>query len=129
MIDLNGLTILIVDDEEMLREVIADSFKRMGCKVFEADGANSACEIIAHGQIDVVISDVRMPNGDGIQLLQWIAKLKGIHPLVIMISGFSDLTEVKAKEMGAVGLFHKPFHIKELIEEIKLHWKDRARAS
>jgi DNA-binding NtrC family response regulator len=119
MVDLKGRSILVVDDETMLREVIVDVFRKAGCQVRETDGGHAALKIIQEHTIDLVISDIRMPKGDGIELLKRKSELQGKRPIFIMMTGFSDLTEEKAIKMGAAALIYKPFSKDHLFKTIK----------
>jgi DNA-binding NtrC family response regulator len=111
-------SVLVVDDEELLREIIGEAFDYAGYRVSLAKCGDEAWEKLEVAPVDVVVSDVRMPNGDGVQLLHRIKQLS-YRPIVIMMSGYSDLTETKAHELGAKRLFHKPFNPDDLINEIE----------
>ena len=69
MINPKEITILIVDDEIDLRDSIAFDYKRKGFNVLVASSGNEAFEIVKKNKVNVVLSDVRMPDGDGIELL------------------------------------------------------------
>lgn len=101
--------ILIVDDEPMLREVFSEMLAGPGLEIKEASGGDEAFQMLQNETFDLVISDVRMPKGDGISLLSNIKNKLPNPPAVILCSGFSDLNSQKAKEMGAVELLEKPF--------------------
>lgn len=66
-------------------------------------------------RIDIVISDVRMPNGDGISLLTKIRELNPAMPIVLLATGFADLTEPEALGMGANALIEKPIDRKRML--------------
>jgi CheY-like chemotaxis protein len=115
---LKGKTILVVDDEPDLREVIALEFQLAGAETAEAPNGNEAFALLQSRAFDVVVSDIRMPNGDGISLLDRI-KLKNVDcPIVLLITGFSDITTDAAYACGAEGLFIKPFDRKEIVRTI-----------
>lgn len=105
---LSGKRVLIVDDEEELRASLALIFRRRGCIVFEAATGQSAIEVAKGNQLDLVVSDVRMPNGTGIELLEAIRKTNPILPLILLITGYADLTEEEAFRKGANALLAKP---------------------
>ncbi len=114
---LNNLTVLIVDDEPMIRTLVKREFSNYGCQVIEAENALDAAFILEERKIDVVISDVRMEGGDGDELL----KIIGPHetrrdkgPVVIMMSGYSVLTSDQAEKYGADALLQKPLSVKLL---------------
>lgn len=118
---LAGKTVLVVDDEPHLRDVIASQFKTRGCKVFEAESGNSAAELLKIERVDFVVSDVRMPDGDGITLLKSIRERDPVNPKLLFISGYSDLTHETAQNQGALGLIAKPFRFKDLADTLIAH--------
>jgi CheY-like chemotaxis protein len=111
--------VLIVDDERDLREAIAFDFKRKGHEVLEASGGHDAFQIIEKNEIDLVITDVHMPAGSGIELLDRIKASKRSLSVFIFIGSASPEDEVSpevAYEKGAEAVFSKPFDRKELFE-------------
>jgi len=120
---LEGFKVLVVDDDEMLREMIAYVFKRNGAHVLEAENGTTAFDLVQKNNFDVVFSDVRMPGGDGIELAENISKLSGKRPLVFICTGFSDLTPEKAKELSVSEIFEKPFDHSLMIEKIAVYLK------
>jgi CheY-like chemotaxis protein len=112
------VTILVVDDEAPLRKAIMFDFERRGFKVLGAACGNEAFEVIKNNKIQVVLSDVRMPNGDGVELLDKIKAIDPEIPVVMFITGFADLTSEDAYNKGADAIFAKPFDRKELIGSV-----------
>jgi DNA-binding NtrC family response regulator len=110
----NEQTILIVDDEIMLCDSMADYYKIDGYKVLKAYGGKEALEVLDCNQVDLIISDVRMPNGDGEFLLTEVRKKDAKNPPMVLVSGFSELTREKAKELGAIDLLEKPIDFDSL---------------
>lgn len=114
----NDVTILVVDDEAGLRKALVFDFKRRGFNVMDAACGNDALEILRKYKIHVVLSDVKMPNGDGIELLDKIKDGDSEIPVVMFITGFADLTLEDAYDKGADAIFSKPFDRKEVIETV-----------
>lgn len=112
---LKGKTILVVDDESELRKAIVYDIKRLGCHVLEASCGNEAIEIVKKNRIDAVISDVRMPNGTGVELLEQIRKLNPEIPVVLLITGFADISKEEVMSKGAHEILDKPIDRKKLI--------------
>lgn len=112
---LTNKTILIVDDELDLREIVASEFEFMGGKVFQAENILKAQNILKEHEIDLVISDIRMPGGTGIDLLENIKSHDYPSPPVILITGFADITIEDAFDKGAEALISKPFKLDDLI--------------
>lgn len=110
--------VLIVDDEDLLRKAMSSDFKRKGYQVFEASNGRDAFEIVKNNTIDIVLSDVRMPGGDGIELLNRIKEVNPDTPIVMFVTGFADMTLEEAYHKGADAVFMKPFDRKELFEAV-----------
>lgn len=108
--------ILVAEDDEFFRNIICDVLSE-NFEVIQAPNGISAREILLIQDVDLVISDVQMPNFTGIELLEWSVKNKPV-PFIIM-TGFSTLLETRsASELGAKGFIAKPFKIAELIVKI-----------
>ena len=118
MQDPKNVTLLIVDDDENLRKALIFDFKRNGFNVLDASNGKDAIEIVKQNKIDVIISDIRMSNGDGIELLDNV-KTKNVDvPVVLLITGFADISEENAYDKGADAIFSKPFNRKELLQAV-----------
>lgn len=113
-----GKVVLVVDDEEVLREILKDEFERLGATVLEAKNGHEAFEIYNKTKVDVVISDIRMPDGDGIELVNNIRGSDFEMPVVLFMTGFSDVTLDGAYAMGVNAIFKKPFQLKEICKTI-----------
>lgn len=110
-----GKTLLIVDDEVDLRDIISSEMQYMGAKVFQAPNISIAKEILTEHLIDLVISDIRMPGGTGIELLDLMREKDPFHPPVVLITGFADISPEDAFNKGADALLNKPFMLDDLI--------------
>ena len=115
---IKGKTILVVDDDSDLRQAFADIFTMKGSNVLVAAGGNEAIKIVKANKIDLVLSDVRMPEGSGVELLDEIKKHHASIPVVLLITGFADLTADEAKKKGAFALLEKPINQERLLELI-----------
>jgi CheY-like chemotaxis protein len=114
---LKGKTLLVVDDESDLRDIVASELEFMGANVYQAENITVAQEILAAHPIDLIVSDIRMPGGTGIDLLR-IVKEKNVSAPVILITGFADITLEEAFDKGAEALIHKPFKLDDLIKMV-----------
>lgn len=101
--------LLVVDDEESLRKAIVFEFQRKGYKVMSAENGVIAKEIVVREAVDVVISDVRMPGGDGVDFIRAIKKIRPWVPFAAFVTGFADITLEEAYDLGAEAVFPKPF--------------------
>jgi CheY-like chemotaxis protein len=111
-------SILIVDDEADLRDAIAFDFQRKKFRVLTAASGNEAWEILQKESVNVVLSDVKMPNGSGVQLLDRVKERNAFMPVVILISGFAEISLEEAYEKGADAVFAKPFDRKTLFDTV-----------
>lgn len=111
-------TILIVDDEPDLREAIAFDFRRNNFNVLIAGSGKEAFRIVEENEVDIVLSDVCMPGGGGIELLEKIKARNPYQPVVMLITGFADITLEEAFERGADAVFPKPFDRKLLLQAV-----------
>ena len=114
---LKGKKGLIVDDEELIREIFLRELEDLEVSVDEAENGEIAFEKIKDGNFDFVISDVRMPGGSGKDLLKKLSE-NNINVFIVMVTGFSDLNKEEALSLGARGIFEKPFKIDDIFEFI-----------
>ena len=106
--------ILIADDESMIRDSIAEFLRSEGYETQTASDGESALEIVKNGNIDILISDVRMPGMDGIQLIKQINTYAS-DTLVILMTAFASVeTAVQALRSGAADYMLKPLDFDEL---------------
>lgn len=114
---LSGKKILVVDDELDLREIISEDLELLGAEVFNAENGRSAFELAKLVHPHLIVSDVRMSGGDGIELLNRIKELpQNPSPYVFLITGFADMSLEVALSLGAQGMLSKPFNLKQLRE-------------
>jgi CheY-like chemotaxis protein len=111
--------ILCVDDESEILEVLESFLESLDYNVFTASDGVKAFELIKKQKdINLVITDVRMPNGDGVELLKNIkAEMPSIP--VIVISGFTDYSLDEIYRYGADSILYKPFCFDELEKNLK----------
>ena len=122
---LKSFKILVVDDEDAIREVISEEFEMAGAKVDQANNGRKAFDMLKAANYDVVFSDVRMPNGDGVELINNIFQKLNPKPLVYLCTGFSDLSEAEAKKIGVKEVFSKPFNMDFIIGKIAADMKHK----
>lgn len=115
---LNGKTLLVVDDEPDLREIVSSELEFMGAAVFQAENVAAAKKVLLNQKIDLIVSDIRMPGGTGIDLLDFVKANDVDIPPVILITGFADITVPDAFNKGAEALMNKPFKLDDLIKTV-----------
>jgi two-component system response regulator PilR (NtrC family) len=106
--------ILVIDDEPSMRELLAIMLRKEGFEVLLADSRAHAAAVLAQGPVPMVITDVKLPDGDGIEILRHV---KAAFPdtIVIVMTAFgSTQTAVAALKLGAHDYLIKPFDIEEL---------------
>lgn len=113
---LNRASVLIVDDEPVLREIFGAWFRRIAGHVFLAGDGVEALQILAAHKIDLVITDVRMPEMDGISLLSRIRQGGPQAPAVVLVSGSVDIKTRDAYDLGADAILNKPIERSHLID-------------
>lgn len=100
--------ILVVDDEGAIRYSVSKTLQRVGYRVSEASSAEEAIEFIQNQDFDVVLTDIRMPGIDGVELLRQI-KEKAPDSSVILMTGYASLgTAIEALRLGAHDYLIKP---------------------
>jgi two-component system response regulator PilR (NtrC family) len=106
--------ILVVDDEPSMREMLGIMLRREGFGVESADSRARAGTILAQGAVDMVITDVKLPDGDGIEILRHV-KTAFPETVVIVMTAFGNTeTAVAALKLGAHDYLIKPFDVEEL---------------
>ncbi len=108
--------ILIVEDNVVLSQVQKDWLQKDGYEVMTAMDEQVARKLIRKTEFDLIFSDVRLPEGDGLSLLEWLNKEKRNIPFVIMTEYSSCPDAVRAIKMGAKDYLAKPVHFERLVE-------------
>jgi len=106
--------ILIVDDEQSMREVLAILLKKEGFEVLTAGSRAEAAAALARCPVDMILTDVRLPDGDGIEILRHV-KSAAPETVVIVMTGYgSSADAVAARKLGAFAYLFKPFDVDEV---------------
>ncbi|MEA4902021.1 sigma-54 dependent transcriptional regulator [Desulfitobacterium sp.] len=109
-----GQKILILDDEKNLRVIIAQRLRRKGYDIFEAGTAAEGIAVLKENLLDVVLLDIKLPDGDGLTLLP---KIKQLQPdlQVVMLTGNGTIqSAIEAMKLGAYEYLTKPCNLSEL---------------
>jgi two-component system response regulator (stage 0 sporulation protein F) len=123
----NSFTILLAEDDKEMRSLLALKLRKEGYQVCECTDGMSLLDMLSsfflpmeeHENIDLVISDIRMPGVTGMEILMGADELDNFPP-IILITAFGDKqTHLQAEQLGAVALFDKPFDIDEMIEKVR----------
>jgi putative nucleotidyltransferase with HDIG domain len=111
--------VLVVDDEKFIRDILADFLGMEGYVVRTAEDGQSAVNELARARYDMVISDLKMPNMGGLELLQEVARA---HPdtLTVIMTGFGTVeTAIDAMKRGAYDYILKPFKVEEIVHIVQ----------
>ena len=111
-------SILIIDDDKRLRELLEDYLKEKKYKIYLCDDFSSANEILQYFLFDLVIIDRMMPSGDGIDLIKIIKENKNIPVIMLTALGESE-NRIQGLQYGADDYLSKPFEPEELYLRIK----------
>ncbi|MFZ3045707.1 MAG: response regulator, partial [Desulfatirhabdiaceae bacterium] len=120
-----GICALVADDNVVARKIISLCLSREGIDVHEAEDGQKAYEIITQGldRIDIVITDLMMPEMDGMQLCRQIRQGLGMLDIpIIVLTAMSDLSEIlEVFKVGASDYLIKPYAKEELLARISVH--------
>ena len=108
-------TILVADDDRAIRMVLTQALSRLGHEVRSTGTASTLYKWVQDGVGDLIITDVMMPDENGLDLLPRIKKLRPDLRVIVMSAQNTLLTAVKATERGAFEYLPKPFDLKELV--------------
>ncbi len=111
--------ILVVDDEPRTREAVALYLKGLGYEVETTGDAQSGLDVVRKG-VDLVITDIRMPEMDGIEFLQ---EIRAVHPglPVILITGYpGPEASWDARQLEATAFLSKPFRLETLATHVRM---------
>ena len=105
--------ILLVEDDNSFRQVLAKQLTKFGFQVQTAKSGEEALKHLQDGSFALVVSDIDMPDGTGVQLLENINTHKINVPVILMTGGLA-ITEEEVLRLGAKCFLQKPFQSKEL---------------
>lgn len=112
-------SILVVDDELLIRDLLYDFFTSQGWTVSIADGGEKALEVVKNRAIDLLLTDIRMPDMDGLTLAAKARDLKPSLPVLIM-TGFPSVdSAVTALRLRLADYIVKPFNINQLYRTVE----------
>ncbi len=120
-------TVLLADDDRGIRTVVSHALSRAGLDVRSTGNAATLWRWVSDGDGDLVITDVLLPDENGLDLVPRIRKLRPDLKIVVMSAQNTLMTAVKATERGAFEYLPKPFDINELINVVQRGLNERAR--
>lgn len=109
-------TVLVADDDRTIRTVLTQALTRAGCKVHATSSLTTLMRWIAEGKGDVVISDVMMPDGNGLEMLPKIHQDRPGLPVIVISAQNTIMTAIQANEAEAYDYLPKPFDLPDLMK-------------
>ncbi|MFW8634613.1 response regulator [Cribrihabitans pelagius] len=109
-------TVLVADDDRTIRTVLTQALTRAGCKVHATSSLTTLMRWVAEGKGDVVISDVMMPDGNGLEMLPKIQADRPGLPVIVISAQNTIMTAIKAEAAEAYDYLPKPFDLPELMK-------------
>jgi DNA-binding response OmpR family regulator len=111
-------TVLVVDDEPIVREVVVRYLERAGYNTLEADDGDRARELLQAKPPDLVVLDVMLPGTDGLELCRWI-RARSELPVIMLTARGEEADRIVGLELGADDYVTKPFSPRELAARVR----------
>jgi two-component system, NtrC family, nitrogen regulation response regulator GlnG len=121
-------TVLVADDDRTIRTVLTQALTRAGCKVHATSSLMTLMRWVEEGKGDLVISDVIMPDGNGLDALPRIAKMRPGLPVIVISAQNTIMTAIQAAEADAFDYLPKPFDLPDLMKRSSKALEQKRRA-
>lgn len=121
-------TVLVADDDRAIRTVLTKALTRAGCTVHATATLVTLRQWVAEGRGDLVITDVMMPDGNGLDLLPDLISHRPDLPVIVISAQNTVLTALRAEEAKAWDYLPKPFDLPDLLKRVSVALKPRMRA-
>ena len=122
------IRILLAEDEEAMRAYLHRALEKAGYEVVSVDRGTDALPKLEEEHFDLLLSDIVMPEMDGIELAQRAAEISP-RTKVMFIPGFAAVTLKAAKEAPQAKLLSKPFHLRDLVLEVERLFENSKKAN
>ena len=119
MIPLGNIRILIVDDEEMLRDIMAEELRTAGYQVDVAEDPSSALEVLKKNPVQLILCDLQMPGGGGLSFFKRLREGKISDAPGVLVTGSEGPEESVRRALGIVDILAKPFGNEDMIAKIR----------
>ena len=113
-----ALDVLVVDDDPLILTVVDLMVRHAGHTARTACDGYSALDVLADAAADIIVSDIRMPGMDGLELARLIRKDYPQIPIILMTGYLSEYSSGSASEIGVDGILKKPFKSNDLLAAI-----------
>ncbi|MDO9638634.1 MAG: response regulator [Pseudotabrizicola sp.] len=121
-------TVLVADDDRTIRTVLTQALTRAGCKVHATSSLMTLMRWVEEGKGDLVISDVIMPDGNGLDALPRIGKMRPGLPVIVISAQNTIMTAIQAAEAEAYDYLPKPFDLPDLMKRSARALEQKRRA-
>lgn len=120
--------ILVAEDDKEMRSLLALKLRSSGYEVLEAYSGWNLLELLSSHllpdgdkfeDVDLIISDIRMPGVSGLEVLEGMQKARGFPPMILITAFGDDRTHEDAARFGAAAMFDKPFPMDDLLAKVK----------
>ena len=122
------IRILLAEDEEAMRTYLARALQNAGYEVVAVDRGTAALPLLYDQDFDLLLSDIVMPEMDGIELAQRCAEVSP-KTKVMFITGFAAVTLKASREAPQAKVLSKPFHLRDLVLEVERIFGQQAQVS
>ena len=112
-------TILVVDDELDIREMIEVGLCAVGYKVLLAESGQRAIAVFEAHRVDLLICDIKMPGMNGIETMSRLREFRPALPIIVITGFLAPQTIQECEELGNISILRKPFPFKRLVETVK----------
>lgn len=119
--------ILLAEDEDAMRAYLERALINAGYEVSAVDRGTEAVPLLEKGDYDLLLSDIVMPEMDGIELAQRCAEISP-RTKVMFITGFAAVSLRASREQPAAKVLSKPFHLRDLVLEVERAFEDMSEA-
>ncbi len=117
--DLSQHTAIIVDDTKDICEIFSVCLEDYDIKTVVAYSGFEALELVKNQHVDFILSDIKMPNGSGLDLLKGLQSIDNMPITIMMMTGYTDLSKEEFVELGASRFYQKPINIEKIVEFIQ----------
>jgi two-component system cell cycle response regulator CpdR len=122
------IRILLAEDEDAMRTYLARALENAGYEVVSVDRGTAALPLLQESRFDLLLSDIVMPEMDGIELAQRCAEISP-QTKVMFITGFAAVSLKASREAPQAKVLSKPFHLRDLVLEVQRMFGQSVQAS
>jgi len=111
--------VLVIDDEEPVRRVLRQTLERAGYEVLEAENGLGGTALLRSESVDLLVTDLVMPEQEGIETLKWVHEAHPALPVLVISGAVPAEFLSAASKLGASGTLSKPFAPEALLDQVR----------